>query len=71
MIAERINNKTKDERISEKLKNIKQEAPEPSEIEGVANRTPYFCSGCPHNTSTKLPAGSKAMAGKKWRTLHY
>src|SRR5439155_13172414 len=26
-------------------------------------RTPYFCSGCPHNTSTKLPDGSRAMAG--------
>lgn len=26
-------------------------------------RTPYFCSGCPHNTSTKLPQGSIAMAG--------
>ena len=26
-------------------------------------RTPYFCSGCPHNTSTKVPADSKAMAG--------
>jgi len=28
-----------------------------------ANRTPYFCSGCPHNTSTKLPEGSKAASG--------
>ncbi len=28
-----------------------------------ATRTPYFCSGCPHNTSTKVPAGSKALAG--------
>jgi len=28
-----------------------------------ATRTPYFCSGCPHNTSTKLPQGSKALAG--------
>jgi len=26
-------------------------------------RTPYFCSGCPHNTSTKVPAGSRALAG--------
>ncbi|MDE2379580.1 indolepyruvate ferredoxin oxidoreductase family protein [Bradyrhizobium sp.] len=28
-----------------------------------ATRTPYFCSGCPHNTSTKIPEGSKALAG--------
>lgn len=28
-----------------------------------ATRTPYFCSGCPHNTSTKLPEGSMAGAG--------
>ncbi len=28
-----------------------------------AVRTPYFCSGCPHNTSTRVPDGSRAMAG--------
>ncbi len=27
------------------------------------SRTPYFCSGCPHNTSTKVPTGSRAFAG--------
>jgi indolepyruvate ferredoxin oxidoreductase len=32
------------------------------EIPG-ATRTPYFCSGCPHNTSTKVPEGSQALAG--------
>lgn len=26
-------------------------------------RMPHFCSGCPHNTSTKVPDGSRAMAG--------
>jgi indolepyruvate ferredoxin oxidoreductase len=29
----------------------------------LADRQPWFCSGCPHNTSTKVPEGSRAMAG--------
>ncbi len=30
---------------------------------GLPQRGPYFCSGCPHNTSTKVPEGSRALAG--------
>jgi len=26
-------------------------------------RTPHYCSGCPHNSSTKVPEGSRASAG--------
>ncbi|MGB0505312.1 MAG: indolepyruvate ferredoxin oxidoreductase family protein [Pikeienuella sp.] len=34
-----------------------------SNIGDTPDRTPWFCSGCPHNSSTKLPDGSRGFAG--------
>ncbi len=35
----------------------------PDNTAPLAQRIPYFCSGCPHNSSTKIPEGSRAYAG--------
>lgn len=35
----------------------------------IAARLPYFCSGCPHNTSTRLPEGSRAGGGIGCHTM--
>ena len=44
------------ERIEKSLKRM-------ARLDSLAQRPPHFCPGCPHNSSTKLPEGSKAFAG--------
>ncbi|MFT6538003.1 MAG: indolepyruvate ferredoxin oxidoreductase, partial [Loktanella salsilacus] len=39
------------------------EARRADNVPELAARLPYFCSGCPHNSSTKVPEGSRAYAG--------
>ncbi|MCY6379199.1 indolepyruvate ferredoxin oxidoreductase family protein [Hoeflea prorocentri] len=51
------------EEIDARVKRIRQAQAMLSDMTDVAVRTPYFCSGCPHNSSTRVPEGSKAAAG--------
>ncbi len=67
MISQKIGKILCDEgRQSEQLLaalNSLNEASKADNSPELATRTPYFCSGCPHNTSTKVPDGSRAYAG--------
>lgn len=40
-----------------------QSKPVSPPAEGIGKRIPYFCPGCPHNTSTCIPEGSRAYGG--------
>jgi len=45
------------------LKKLDQKEQAMSALQLTTERQPWFCSGCPHNTSTVVPEGSRAMAG--------
>ncbi len=51
------------EEIGARVRQLRQYQAMLADTKDVANRTPYFCSGCPHNSSTKVPEGSIAGAG--------
>ncbi len=49
--------------IEERLAFFEAKEKRLSEPRQVLNRQPHYCSGCPHNSSTKVPEGSMAFAG--------
>ncbi|MFC3724834.1 indolepyruvate ferredoxin oxidoreductase family protein [Neoaquamicrobium sediminum] len=62
LVAKRLDGIFPGQGFAERAARIAGEPAISISVEG-ATRTPYFCSGCPHNTSTKVPEGSKALAG--------
>lgn len=67
MIAEKLGGILLDEgRDTDRLRAglaLLEDARRSDNAEEIAERLPYFCSGCPHNSSTKIPEGSRAYAG--------
>jgi indolepyruvate ferredoxin oxidoreductase len=51
------------EEIAARVAGLKEAQRILAETQDVAVRIPYFCSGCPHNTSTVVPEGMRAYAG--------
>ncbi|QJR10475.1 hypothetical protein DSM104443_01539 [Usitatibacter rugosus] len=63
VIAQRIGKFYTSKIVEARLKFIESKEAELARPRNKIARIPYFCSGCPHNTSTKVPEGSKALAG--------
>ncbi|MBR9653208.1 indolepyruvate ferredoxin oxidoreductase family protein [Thalassovita aquimarina] len=61
-VAERLDRLFPGEGFAEKARALTKTKPPVLQVPGAV-RTPYFCSGCPHNTSTKVPEGSIAASG--------
>jgi len=63
VIADRIHKFYENDNIRARLEFLEGKERALLERNTSIQRVPYFCSGCPHNTSTNIPEGSRAMAG--------
>jgi indolepyruvate ferredoxin oxidoreductase len=63
VIAKRIARFHTSPAIEERLKFLEAKERALTGYKPAIRRVAYFCSGCPHNTSTKVPEGSRALAG--------
>jgi indolepyruvate ferredoxin oxidoreductase len=62
-IGERLLKYYRNDEIIARVARLKEFQRIAAETRDVAQRIPYFCSGCPHNSSTVVPEGMRAYAG--------
>ena len=63
VIADRIRRFFSSELLEQRIRWIEEKEKSLAAPYQTIERVPHFCSGCPHNTSTKVPQGSYAMGG--------
>ncbi|MDG2460619.1 MAG: indolepyruvate ferredoxin oxidoreductase family protein [Luminiphilus sp.] len=63
VIARRIGRFFSSELLEERIRWIEAKERSLATAYETIERTPHFCSGCPHNTSTRVPEGSHAFGG--------
>jgi len=63
VIGERLNKFAKDRKLGRQVRLLKEAQETLKATQSIAMRIPYFCAGCPHNSSTHIPEGSRAYAG--------
>ena len=62
-IASRIRRYYQSEDMQERLDFFDRKERSLAAPREIIERTPHYCSGCPHNTSTVVPEGSRALGG--------
>ncbi len=62
-IGERLLKYHRHDEIAQRVARLKEFQRIAAETRDIAQRIPYFCSGCPHNSSTVVPEGMRAYAG--------
>ena len=62
-IGERLLKYHRNDDIAQRVARLKEYQRVAAETRDIAQRIPYFCSGCPHNSSTVVPEGMRAYAG--------